>query len=399
MINNCIDINNFNKSEKTNVIFVFVGQCTHWSDMSKELYEKEIVFRNEMDRIDNWFKDKYYGYSMLEKLRKTDDAKSEELMEQNLSHSILFMFQISIFKLFKHYGVEPNLIFGCSCGEISASYCSGIFDFENACDILYNRAKLQKKTIKLSDTIDNDHNVDNFMTKFENGLLKINIGPDEFNDFYSKKYPNIEIAIYCDENSLIVGGKNKDLIELSNEITKLGIFSKIIPVPTSFHTSSQEIIKDEVMNLKLNHLKYSIPTQPKSNIPMISSVNCKFFKVLNNDENVNFNELDNNIEKIDKKMILFDNEYLYKNIRDPIKYPQTVKSLFNHIETNNLGKKVTVIEIAPHPILINHILSIIPNDGYFNHNSILLLCPLYKGKSDTTEFFSSVDKFNNFKSK
>ncbi|KAM9945881.1 hypothetical protein ACTFIT_004159 [Dictyostelium discoideum] len=405
--------NNIKENEKINIIFIFVGQCIHWSSMSKELYDNEIIFKNEMDRIDNWLNEKYFGYSMIEKLRNIDDTKSEELSEQCLSHSILFMFQISLFKLLKHYGIEANLNLGISCGEIASSYCSGLIDFESACYILYNRSILQKKTIKLSLNSNNENNNnDNSYYKFENGLCKINITDKEFNENYLKKYKNIEIAIYCDDNSIIVGGKNNDLLKLSNEISSIGIFTKMIPVPTSFHTSSQDIVKNEIMNLKFNYLKNPISLFSLSNsniVPMMSCVNCKFFNVyLNNNQNntdvvahendiISNQQNNNNNNNNNNNLFLFDNEYLFQNIRAPIKYNQSIKSLFNHIENNNLGEKVVFVEIAPTPVLVNHILNIIPKNDYFKNESILLLCPLSKGKSDTTTFFDSIKKFKNFK--
>ncbi|KAM9981414.1 hypothetical protein ACTFIY_003720 [Dictyostelium cf. discoideum] len=383
------NIKSFNENE-LKIIFLFVGQCIHWSGMSKELYDNEIIFRNEMDRIDNWLNEKYFGYSMIEKLRNTDDTNSEELYEQCLSHSIIFMFQVSLFKLLKHYGIEPNFNFGFSCGEIASSYCSGLIDFENACYILYNRSIIQKKTTKLSLNNNNDDN------------------NKEFNQIYSKKYERVEIAIYCDDNFIMVGGKNSDLLKLSNEISNSGIFAKMIPVPTSFHTSSQDIVKNEIMNLKFNYLKnpISLFSSNSNKIPMMSCVNSEFFNVLNNNQNntnivVPKNDIISNPQNNNKNnnLFLFDNDYLFQNIRAPIKYNQSIKSLFNHIENNNLGEKVVFVEISPTTVLINHILNIIPKNDYFKNESILLLSPLSKGKSDITTFFDSIEKFNNFKIK
>ncbi|KAM9966368.1 hypothetical protein ACTFIR_006579 [Dictyostelium discoideum] len=415
------NIKGLKENEKINIIFIFVGQGIHWSGMSKELYDNEIIFRNEMDRIDNWLNEKYFGYSIIEKLRNIDDKNSEELSEQCLSHSILFMFQVSLFKLLKHYGIEPNFNLGVSCGEIASSYCSGLIDFENACYILYNRSILLKKTIKLSlnnndndnNNNDNSNNIDNCIyniNKFENGLCKINITEKEFNENYLKKYENIEIAIYCDDNSIMVGGKINDLLKLSNEISNDGIFAKMIPVPTSFHTSSQEIVKNEIMNLKFNYLKNPISLFSSSNsniVPMMSCATCKFFNVLNKNQNnedivvsendIISNPTNNNNNKKKKILFLFDNEYLFQNIRAPVKYNQSIKSLLNHIENNNLGEKVVFVEISSTTVLINHILNIIPKNDYFKNESILLLCPLTRGKSDTTTFFDSIEKFNNFK--
>ncbi|KAM9964878.1 hypothetical protein ACTFIW_004670 [Dictyostelium discoideum] len=420
------NIEGLKENEKMNIIFIFVGQGIHWSGMSKELYDNEIIFRNEMDRIDNWLNEKYFRYSIIEKLRNIDDKNSEELSEQCLSHSILFMFQVSLFVLLKHYGIEPNFNLGVSCGEIASSYCSGLIDFENACYILYNRSILLKKTIKLSlnnnenNNNNNNNNIDNCIyniNKFENGLCKINITEKEFNEVYLKKYENIEIAIYCDDNSIMVGGGINDLLKLSNEISNDGIFAKMIPVPTSFHTSSQDIVKNEIMNLKFNYLKNPISLfSSNSNIvPMMSCATCKFFNVLINSQNNevivvpendiirnpknnnNNNNKNNNNNNNDNNLILFDNEYLFQNIRAPVKYNQSIKSLLNHIENNNLGEKVVFVEISSTTVLINHILNIIPKNDYFKNESILLLCPLSRGKSDTTTFFDSIEKFNNFK--
>ncbi|KAM9966369.1 hypothetical protein ACTFIR_006580 [Dictyostelium discoideum] len=325
---------------------------------------------------------------MIEKLRNTDDTNSEELYEQCLSHSILFMFQVSLFKLLKHYGIEPNLNLGVSCGEIASSYCSGLIDFESACYILYNRSILLKKTIKLSlnNNENNNNNNNNINNKFENGFCKINITEKEFNEVYLKRYENIEIAIYCDKSLLIVGGKNSDLIKLSNEISNAGIFAKMVPVPTSFHTSSQEIVKNEIMNLKFNYLKnpISLFSSNSNIIPMMSCVNNKFFNVLYGNQNNEdivvpvTNQQNNNNNNNNNNLILFDNEYLFQNIRAPVKYNQSIKSLFNHIENNNLGEKVVFVEIAPTPIFINYISNNIPKNDYFKNESILLLCPLSK---------------------
>ncbi|KAM9981411.1 hypothetical protein ACTFIY_003717 [Dictyostelium cf. discoideum] len=162
------------------------------------------------------------------------------------------VYPIQFYLCFKYhylnYGIEPNFILGLSCGEIASSYCSGILDFENACYILYNRSIIQKKTIKLSlnNNENNSNNIDNYIfNKYENGLCKIDITDKEFNEMYSKKYENVEITIYCNDNFIIVGGKNSDLLKLSNGIPNSGIFTKMIPVPTSFHTSSQDIVKNE----------------------------------------------------------------------------------------------------------------------------------------------------------
>ncbi|KAM9964934.1 hypothetical protein ACTFIW_004729 [Dictyostelium discoideum] len=277
--------------EKPFVVFFFSGQGGIHNKLAVELYEKEPVFKKWTDDIDNILKEKYYGYSMIEKLKSINDDDREALYDQHLAHSILFILQISLFELYKHYDVTPDIIYGLSLGEIASSYCSGMIDLETACFVLYSRALSINKTFK----------------EYDRTLVSVDISEENFNSKYSLKFPSIEIACKIHAHTITLGGKISDINQLFQLFDIDNVSYKRLPIASSFHTSSMESIKEEILNLSFD---YSQPT-----ITHFSTVTCKPFDI---------------------KTQPFNSFYLYNNIREPCLLEESTKNIYLfHLNNNN----------------------------------------------------------------
>ncbi|KAK5574622.1 hypothetical protein RB653_009875 [Dictyostelium firmibasis] len=326
------------KRKNPTTVFVFSGQGSQYPKMGFELYNNEPIFKQSMDLIDKKLSS-YYGYSVLEKLRSINEDDNKSIHDPTIAQPAMCMFSISLFELYKHWGVNASFIIGHSLGEIPTSYCSGMIDLDTLCYTVYHRSIAQSKT-------------------HGNGrMLSINISDKEFISLYSQKYPQIEIACYNSSESIVVAGNESILNEISKELKYKGIFTAMLGSLSSFHTSSQEITKDNIMNLTINN---KIPK-----IPTFSTVTTNLF-----DESTPFNS-----------------QYVYDNIINPVKFTQTISNLYKHIETNQIENDIVFIEIAPHPTLSFYLKQLIPSNL---NESVSIYSSLHKKKNDVQEFQQTI---------
>ncbi|EGC34427.1 hypothetical protein DICPUDRAFT_153368 [Dictyostelium purpureum] len=346
-----------NKSPFT--VIVICGQGSQYNRMALELYKNEIIFKQWVDKFDNELF-KYYGYSVLEKLRSFDDNDMKSVHAHTIAQPSNIMIQVSLFELYKHWGIKADLIVGHSLGEISASYCSGMIDFETLCYLVYNRSIAQNKTTGTG------------------RMLSVNISAEEYISNYSSKYPTVNIACYNSPSSIVIAGKEHLLDEIVVDLKSKDIFCAMLGTLSSLHTSSQLVIKDEICSMKIK--------SNQSTTPVFSTVTTNLF----NHETTPFNS-----------------EYVFENVLQPVRFTQTISNIYKYIEENNYGNEVTFIEVAPHPTLsfyLNQMKS--KQSPYFNNgDKITIHSPLHKKKNDYDEFLKTIStlyvnhSFNiNFKS-
>ncbi|KAN0011694.1 hypothetical protein ACTFIU_007260 [Dictyostelium citrinum] len=327
------------------LIFVFCGIGPQWNQMGKQLYETNQVFQQSMDRIDVIFNG-LFGYSVLKKLRSISDDDSKGINEFIISQPSIFMLQVSLFELYKSWGIIPSINVGHSFGEISSAYCSGMVDLETACFIVYKRSIIQTKTIG------------------SGGMLVIGLCEEEYVKQYQSQYPLVEISCFNSPSSIVISGSEQDLTTITTSLKEKNIFTYLLGSPSALHSSRQKVIKDDILS-QLKDIKFKQPT-----IQTFSTITSNLF-----DESTPF-----------------DSNYIFSNIRKPVSFEKTIKNIFNHIETNDLGSNVIFLELSPVPTLTHYIKEMIPqNSNYFyiDDESITILTSLNKKKPDELQEIKS----------
>ncbi|KAK5575031.1 hypothetical protein RB653_010286 [Dictyostelium firmibasis] len=328
--------------KKPITVFVFSGQGSQYNTMALELYNNEPIFKQSMDLLDQGLS-KYYGYSVLDKLRKSD---SKSVHEPTIAHPSVSMFNISLFELYKHWGIEATYIVGHSLGEISAAYCSGMITLDTLCYIVYHRS------IALIKTHGNGR------------MLSININEHQFKSNYSSKYPDIEIACYNSPTSIVIGGNEQKLNEIASDLNEKGEFSAMLGSLTAFHTSSQSATKDILVNLTIE--------SKSADTYFFSTVTTDLFNIKTNP---------------------FDSKYVYDNILKPVKFSQTISNIYKHIESNQLGATdVVFIEIAPHPTLSYYLKQMVPKPNDSIGLKVSVYSALHKKKNDMEEIQKTISQ-------
>ncbi|KAM9994904.1 hypothetical protein ACTFIY_001089 [Dictyostelium cf. discoideum] len=275
---------------------------SQYNKMALSLYDNEPIFRESVNRFDKELF-KYYGYSVLDKLRSIDDKDLISIHQPILAQPANIMIQVSLYELYKHWGVSADIIIGHSLGEISSAYCSGMIDFQTLCYLTYHRSVAQNRTTGTG------------------RMLSVNISSDEFINKYQSttKYESLEITCYNSPTSIVIAGNEDLLNEITNEFKSNDIFCSMLGSLSLFHTSSQLMIKDEVYSLNISSKQPSIA--------VFSTVTTNLF----NHQSSPFNA-----------------DYVFNNIIQPVLSPHpTLQYYLNQMKSTqssyfNNGKNITI---------------------------------------------------------
>ena len=123
------------------VVFLFTGQGSQYSDMGRELFETQPVFRGCMEQCDELLRPHMDG-SLLSVLY-TD--KKGSLDGTALTQPALFAIEYSLATLWQSWGVRPSAVIGHSIGEYVAACVAGVFSLEDGLKLVATRARLMQE--------------------------------------------------------------------------------------------------------------------------------------------------------------------------------------------------------------------------------------------------------------
>ncbi|WP_394849106.1 ACP S-malonyltransferase [Pendulispora brunnea] len=124
----------------TNIVFMFSGQGSQYFQMGQELYDRQPVFRQWMDRLDVMTRE-LSGTSVVEALYKQGRGKGDLFDRTLLSHPALFMVEYSLAKALIESRVQPHMVLGASLGTFTAASIAGCMDVEDALKAVIQHAK------------------------------------------------------------------------------------------------------------------------------------------------------------------------------------------------------------------------------------------------------------------
>ncbi|WP_071517671.1 type I polyketide synthase [Geitlerinema sp. PCC 9228] len=128
------------------VCFMFPGQGSQYANMGRQLYEREPVYRQSIDRSAELFAP-YLDLDIRDILYA--DASTEDHQEQ-LTHTaiaqcVLFAVEYALAQLWLSMGIQPKAAIGHSIGEYVAACLAGVFDLEDAHALVAQRGKLMEQ--------------------------------------------------------------------------------------------------------------------------------------------------------------------------------------------------------------------------------------------------------------
>ena len=137
----------FLKEEKKSIVFVLSGLGSQYVNMGLELYQREPVFRREMDRCFDILRP-FMGYDIKNILYPSPASSSPDpaVDQPEVAPLVIFIFEYALAKLLIKWGITPDAMIGYSFGEYVAACLSGIFSLEDALNLIVLRSQLIKET-------------------------------------------------------------------------------------------------------------------------------------------------------------------------------------------------------------------------------------------------------------
>ncbi|RCJ41934.1 hypothetical protein A6770_35715 [Nostoc minutum NIES-26] len=292
---NCTGLYKSTEIRDRPIVFVFSGQGSQWFGMSKQLLESEPVFRATLEQCDRLMQ-QYVDWSLLEELTVWFEEKSR-LNEIDVMWPILFAIEVALAALWKHWGIEPDVVVGHSIGEVAAAHVAGILNLSDAVRIIY-------------------HLSHNAVTQSGSGAMALVGLPWEKAKAVTLSYEgSVYPAIDNSPISTVLSGNQAALETLLAQLRRDNIFGRLVKTNIAVHTPQMESLE-----VSLLEVLQDIKPQPAATL-MISTLTGT---------------------PLDGQH--FDVSYWASLLKKPVLFSQAIAYL--------LAKGFdTFLEVSPHPIL------------------------------------------------
>jgi acyl transferase domain-containing protein len=286
-------------------VFVFPGQGSQWAGMAADLLDSSPEFARSMAACEAALAP-HVDWSLTEILRS---ASSDPLERVNIVQPALWAVMVALADVWRAHGLRPAAVIGHSQGEIAAACVAGVLSLEDGAKIVALRSRL---LLKLSG---------------RGAMASVGLALDEVAKRIEPYGERIAIAAANGPGQIVVSGDPDAVAELVEGCVRDGVRARLLPVDYASHSSSVELIRDELIAALAG-----IEAR-EGDVPFHSTVTGALLEAGD-----------------------LDAEYWYTNLRRTVRFEQTVESLMEQ------GFEAFV-EVSPHPTLTTSIEQIAERRG------------------------------------
>lgn len=132
--------------ENRAITFLFPGQGAQYTDMARDLYQHEPVFREAFDRCLRLLKP-HLDFDLFKLIYPNSDEEaritaSARLERTEATQPALFVIEYALAQLWMSWGVQPQSMIGHSVGEYVAACLASVFSLEDALRLVAMRGRL-----------------------------------------------------------------------------------------------------------------------------------------------------------------------------------------------------------------------------------------------------------------
>ncbi|MDP9615611.1 SDR family NAD(P)-dependent oxidoreductase [Streptomyces demainii] len=276
-------------------VFVFPGQGAQWVGMAVGLLESSPVFAESVAECEAALS-AYVDWSLTDVLRGVEGAPGYDRVD--VVQPLLFAVMVSLARVWRSVGVEPDAVMGHSQGEIAAACVAGALSLQDAAKVVALRSQAIAAGLA-----------------GRGGMVSVGLPVDQVRERIARWGGSVEVAAVNGPGSVVVSGDPKALDELVAELEGEEVRVRRVPVDYASHSAHVEGIREELLRVLAD-------IAPRSaQVPFYSTVSG---------------------ELIDTAGL--DAEYWYRNLRQTVELESTTRTLLDEGHT-------VFIEVSPHPVL------------------------------------------------
>ncbi|WP_298776615.1 ACP S-malonyltransferase [uncultured Empedobacter sp.] len=202
--------------------YVFPGQGAQFSGMGKDLYESSEIAKELFDKANE-----ILGFNITEIMFNGTD---EELKQTKVTQPAVFLHSVILAKTLPDF--KPEMVAGHSLGEFSALVANGTLAFEDALQLVYQRAMAMQKACEITPST---------------MAAVLNLDDKVVEDICTSIDGVVVAANYNCPGQLVISGETKAVELACEKMKKAGAKrALILPVGGAFHSPMMEPAREEL---------------------------------------------------------------------------------------------------------------------------------------------------------
>jgi NADPH:quinone reductase-like Zn-dependent oxidoreductase/malonyl CoA-acyl carrier protein transacylase/short-subunit dehydrogenase/acyl carrier protein len=201
--------------------FAYSGNGAQFAGMARDAWEHSQAFRAGLTALDECMAP-LLGWSVRDRLLDNDAAT---LQRTDVAQPLLFAVQVAITQALRARGIEPEVTFGHSVGEIAAAWAAGALPLETACRVVVARSRQQQRTQGLG------------------GMAALSLDEGAVPDL-----DGIEVAAWNSRTNITVAGSHEAMARLKAQAADRGWRHIGLDLDYAFHSSLLDPIEADLLD-------------------------------------------------------------------------------------------------------------------------------------------------------